>query len=178
MCPPQRPRVQTPKSSLNLMSWFRIYFYPRWSGESCNENESGESKKGSFPLRSLCYRGQQLTVIQFEVFCQRTSLLMYRMTSAIDVRWNRSPTVEMKTFSISFQKTITSWEALRVKIINTQMTVVSGIRQKGRVVKLHFVVEKNYSVKHLTLRDGVYCSDKSVSGKKVYETIGPHRQKH
>ena len=96
------------------------------------------------------------------------------MTSAIDVRRNRSQTAAKKTFTISFQKKINN-KLRSTAGKNRQYPDDCGVwdTSKGRSVKSHFVLEENNSVKYLTLRDGVYCSEKPISGKKVYKKIDP-----
>ena len=53
------------------------------------------------------------------------------------------------------------------------MIVVFGIPSKGHTVNSDFVFGENNNVKYLSLRDGIYCTEKTISGRKAYEKIVP-----
>ena len=44
---------------------------------------------------------------------------------------------------------------------------------KGHTVNSYFVVGEDNNVKYLSLRDGLYCTQKTISGRKTYEKIVP-----
>ena len=44
---------------------------------------------------------------------------------------------------------------------------------KGHTVNSYFVFGENNNVKYLSLRDGIYCTEKTISGRKTYERIVP-----